>query len=309
VSAAASTAIVPAGTAGSATAITVQARDAFGNPLGASGGLVAISVSGANSATPVVVDNGDGTYATSYTPTVTGTDLVAIALGGAPVGASPYASVVNPGPVSAIASTATVPAGTAGSATPIAVQARDTFGNPLGASGGVVAIVVSGVNSATPLVSDVGDGTYTASYTPTLAGTDQVAITLDGSPIDGSPFTSVVSPGAVTDMSMHAGDNQSATVGTAVPESPTVRITDANGNPVPDESVTFTVTSGGGTVDPSSPVPTDGDGFAAVTSWTLGTTAGANTLTATAAGLTGSGAERRHLRAAARHPGARRKWQ
>src|SRR5207247_371767 len=47
------------------------------------------------------------------------------------------------------------------------------------------------------------------------------------------------------------------------------------------------VTSGGGTVTPTT-VSTNGSGIAAVTSWTLGGTAGTNTLTATAAGLTGS---------------------
>jgi hypothetical protein len=35
--------------------------------------------------------------------------------------------------------------------------------------------------------------THTASYTPTSAGTDQVAITMNGTPISGSPFSSKVS--------------------------------------------------------------------------------------------------------------------
>jgi len=77
-------------------------------------------------------------------------------------------------------------------------------------------------------------------------------------------------------------------VNTPVPTAPSVIVRDANGNPVAGVSVTFAVASGGGTVAPTSPVTTGANGIAAVTSWTLGTTAGPNTLTATATGLTGS---------------------
>jgi hypothetical protein len=41
--------------------------------------------------------------------------------------------------------------------------------------------------------TDVGDGTYTATYTPRDKGTDSVTITMNGTPIKGSPFTSKVS--------------------------------------------------------------------------------------------------------------------
>src|SRR5207237_2103084 len=44
----------------------------------------------------------------------------------------------------------------------------------------------------------------------------------------------------------------------------------------------------GGGVPPTTPVNTGADGIAALTSWTLSPTAGTNTLTATASGLTGS---------------------
>src|SRR5206468_2774592 len=59
-------------------------------------------------------------------------------------------------------------------------------------------------------------------------------------------------------------------------------------NPVADVAVTFAVASGGGVVVPTSPVRTNASGIAAVTSWTLGPTAGPNTLTATAGTLAGS---------------------
>ena len=64
-------------------------------------------------------------------------------------------------------------------------------------------------------------------------------------------------------------------------------VTDAYNNPVSGVAVTFAVASGGGSVTGAS-ATTNASGIATVGSWTLGTTAGANTLTATSAGLTGS---------------------
>src|SRR2546426_11559470 len=65
---------------------------------------------------------------------------------------------------------------------------------------------------------------------------------------------------------------------------------DASGNVVAGVAVTFAAAWGGGSVNPTTPVTTNGGGIAAVTSWTLGTTAGTNTLTATAAesGISGN---------------------
>jgi hypothetical protein len=73
-----------------------------------------------------------------------------------------------------------------------------------------------------------------------------------------------------------------------VATAPSVLVRDINNNPVAGVSVTFAVASGGGTVVPTTALTTDVNGIAQVTSWTLGTTAGANTLTATATGLSGS---------------------
>lgn len=75
----------------------------------------------------------------------------------------------------------------------IVVQARDSNGNPLTEGGATVVVTVSGKNSTEDITaSDVGDGTYTATYTPAEAGDDLVAITLNGIPLGGSPFPSKV---------------------------------------------------------------------------------------------------------------------
>ncbi|MEO8138228.1 MAG: Ig-like domain-containing protein [Gemmatimonadota bacterium] len=293
-SAAHSSANVPNGTAGVPTALTVQARDVSDN-LTAGGASVAIGVSGANTATPPVTDQHNGSYTASYTPTSGGIDVVAITLAGAAISGSPYLSAVQSGPVSASQSTlqvsptsitastgssgatvsvtavdasgnpiaganvsfaatgannsftpataitdasghatttfsstasgtrtiaataggvtltqtrtlnvdpgaadpsqttASVPGGRSRQPTIITVQTLDRFGNALTTGGHVVVIDVTGTNNAGPITAnDNGDGSYTASYTPSRRGNDDIAITLDGAPISGSPYRSKV---------------------------------------------------------------------------------------------------------------------
>ena len=81
-----------------------------------------------------------------------------------------------------------------------------------------------------------------------------------------------------------AGDAQSAVAGSAPSVLPSVLVSDAKGRPVPGASVTFAVASGGGAVTGATAV-TNASGLATVGSWTLGTRAGADSLTATCAGL------------------------
>ena len=77
------------------------------------------------------------------------------------------------------------------------------------------------------------------------------------------------------------GDNQSALVGTVVTISPKVKIVDTKGNPVAGALIQFAITDGGGSVGAAAALADDA-GLAS-TSWTLGTSAGANTLVVTTA--------------------------
>lgn len=78
---------------------------------------------------------------------------------------------------------------------------------------------------------------------------------------------------------------QTALVGTAVTSAPSVRVTDQQGQPMPDVAVTFVVSAGGGTLTGGS-ATTNASGVATAGTWTLGTTPGQNTVTATAGSLT-----------------------
>ncbi|MGQ0814322.1 MAG: hypothetical protein ACT4O1_07630 [Gemmatimonadota bacterium] len=77
-----------------------------------------------------------------------------------------------------------------------------------------------------------------------------------------------------------AGDQQSAGVASAVPVAPSVKVVTSSGKPVPNVPVTFTAGAQSGVVIGGIQV-TNSTGVATVTSWTLGTKTGTNTLTVT----------------------------
>ncbi|MEO8293899.1 MAG: hypothetical protein ABI613_00195, partial [Gemmatimonadota bacterium] len=105
-------------------------------------------------------------------------------------------------------------------------------------------------------------------------GTKQVFGVFNASVVAASPDTIVI----------QAGNGQTGAPGQALPINPSVRVADQYGNPVLNQSVTFSVAGGGGSVT-GSPASTNAQGIATVGSWTLGAIAGINMLTATAAGL------------------------
>jgi adhesin/invasin len=98
--------------------------------------------------------------------------------------------------------------------------------------------------------------------------------------------TLTVVPGPPSKMIVNAGDNQSVPAGAAVPVPPSVKVTDAGDNPIANVAVTFAVASGGGTITGAS-TTTNSSGIATVGSWTLGTSAGPNTLRATSPAISG----------------------
>ncbi len=165
---------------------------------------------------------------------------------------------VKVGPASPVHSRGSVADGTSGSVTNIVVQARDRGGNPLTSGGATVAVTVSGANSPGALaVTDQGDGTYTASYTPAVAGTDTVSITMDGTAISGSPFTSMVGVGEVSPV------RSTATVprgGVASPTRIVVQARDGNDNPLSSGGATVVVTVSGANSPGALAVTDQGDG-------------------------------------------------
>jgi plastocyanin len=169
-----------------------------------------------------------------------------------------------------------------------AVKVVDGFGDPV-ANVGVTfsaspGATVTGAEQATDAAGVARVGQWTLG---TVAGMDTLFATapaLDGSPVR---FTAAATAGPATTLVVNFGEDQKASPGSPVVEPPSVIAKDAYGNPVAGVTVTFTVTSGGGSI--TGPVQTTADnGAAFLEGWTLGPSVGPNTLTATADGLAGS---------------------
>jgi adhesin/invasin len=280
----------PAGTAVS-TPPAVRVADAFGNL--AAGVPVTFSVlSGGGRVT-----NGVRTTDAQGVATV-GSWMLGSTVGEQTLAARVEAGGVTNNPV-VFTATATTPTGsemvatagngqsaTVGRLVPVAptVVVRDDAGD--GIPGVVVEFAVTsgggGVVGSRQVTDPNGTATVGGWFLGPLPGSN--ALTASSPGLSDVTFTATGVAGAPTTMVAVSQTNQSATAGTAVADPPSVIVRDAAGVPVPGIAVAFAVTAGGGSVT-GSPVSTNANGIATVTSWTLGTAVGTNTVTATATGL------------------------
>jgi adhesin/invasin len=278
-----------------ATAPSVKITDASNNPL--SGVVVTFApASGSGSVSP---SNGQATTNASGIATLTswtlGTTAGAQALTASATGTAgvTFHATATAGAAANIAIVAgdnqTATVGTVVTTAP-SVKITDASTNPL--SGVVVTFAPAGGSGSTSPIN--GQATTNASGIATLtswtlgATAGAQSLTASATGTSGITFHATASAGTASVIAIVAGDNQSATVGTAVPTAPSVKVTDASTNPLSGVVVTFAVASGGGTISPvNGQATTNASGIATLTSWTLGTTAGAQTLSASATG-TGS---------------------
>ena len=125
-------------------------------------------------------------------------------------------------------------------------------------SGTMTANAVSGVASFADLAVSTAGTNYT--LVASAAGlTDATS----------APFEVLFAHGVATTLEQVPGAGETATVGTAVNPSPTVKVTDGFGDPVANVGVTFSAGSGGGAVDGAEQT-TDAAGLAAVGQWDSG---------------------------------------
>ena len=168
-------------------------------------------------------------------------------------------------------------------AQPLVIRVQDQFGTPV--EGEIVIWQVSAgggsvLPSQTP--SDANGLASTSLRLGTIIGPNTVRATLDQ--LEPIVFTASATPAPPAQLTLVGGDGQTAVAGTQLPLPLSVKVTDALGNPKPSVLVTFSVTSGGGGLAPTTAL-TDATGVASV-HWTLGMVIGTQTAAASVSGLT-----------------------
>ncbi|MCI1678273.1 MAG: inverse autotransporter beta domain-containing protein [Ewingella americana] len=262
--------------------ITLSLKDAHNNAV--SGLNVDFGSDLANSSIGSVTDNGDGTYSAPLTGTTAGTTTITTTVGGSNFGVT-AASVIltadsnNLSPAdSALAATPDTIVADGTTPSTIQLTLKDVNKNPVE---GLTVAFNSSLGGNFGTVTDHGDGTYSALFTGTTAGTANISATVNGSSFGVAP----------TPVTLKADSNNLSAADSALAATPdtivadgttasTIQLTlkDVNKNPVEGLAVTFNSSLGGnfGTVTDHG----DGTYSAPLT----GTTAGSASITANVGG-------------------------
>jgi Regulator of chromosome condensation (RCC1) repeat len=178
--------------------------------------------------------------------------------------------------------------GTVGTALPTtpAVQVLDAAGKPV--SGVLVTFAVfeggsiANVSATTNAQGLASAGTWILG--PEASNQFLAASIPAAAAVSAANFMATATAGVAATLTALGMSGQVILPNGQVVQLPFVLVSDSYGNPVAGESVTFSVTTGGGSVVGASATSTT-SGIATVGGWTLGSTPGNNTLTASASGL------------------------
>lgn len=283
---------IQTGTVGQALAqpLVVQVNDVTSHPI--PGVTVTFAAAAGTVGSPSAPTGANGQAQTGWTlGTVVGAQSATAnvaALSGTTI---TFGATAGPGAAASVAKQAgdnqTAVTGTVVPTSP-AIVVRDAFSNVR--PGAIVTFAVASGGGSVTKPTDTTDATGSASvggWTLGAAGANTLTATVSGSGITGNPatFAATAAPVGPAGVAIFTGNAQTGLVGYALNVRPAVRVTDAGNAPVAGASVTFAVATGGGSVT-SATATTNAGGVAQVENWTLGASAGANTLTAT---LPGSG--------------------
>jgi hypothetical protein len=174
--------------------------------------------------------------------------------------------------------------GTVGTALPVApvVQALDAAGKPV--SGVPIKFVLEtggSIANASATTNAQGIASAGTWILGTIATNQVIWASIPGG--SSAYFNATATAAAAATLTALGVNGQVVPPNGQVVQLPSVLVSDVYGNPVADEPVTFTVTSGGGSVVGANAISTNG--VASVGGWTLGPAPGNNTLTASASGL------------------------
>jgi len=132
-----------------------------------------------------------------------------------------------------------VTGGTTNNQAPFTIQAVNYFGDPLPTGGDQFVIALTGPQTLQVASKDNNNGTYSCHYVPTAVGAYNLAISLRGDPIKGSPYRpNITGPNAKTSYATGPGV-EGARINNPAPF--TVHSKDQHGNQVPTGGDPFTV--------------------------------------------------------------------
>jgi hypothetical protein len=277
--------------------VVVSMKDAAGAVVTSFSGSVSIALGnnpasdGLTGTTSVSAVNGVASFSgLSLSKIASGVTLTASSSGATGATSAPFNVVAGAATKLVFTVGAASSAIAGGSIGTIVVEARDAANNLAAGFTGAISIGLS----TNPTAASLG-GTATANavagiatfggLTVSKSGIGFVLSATSGDLTGATSGAFNVGAGLAALFGIQSGGGQTGAAGAALAPI-TMIATDALQNPVSGVVVTFAVASGGGTISPAS--ATTGTNGLASTTWTLGPSAGAQTLTATAAGLTGS---------------------
>jgi adhesin/invasin len=264
----------------SASTITVQLRDQFGNPVTAvTQGEFVVVLSATEGTLDSFSDNADGTYTALLRSGSTGPAVVTGTLDGEGIGDDATVQFVTGAPSasnSMISASPTSIVADGSSTSTITVQVFDSNNNPLATGGDDVALVTNLGSLGT--VSDNGDGSYSATLTAgTSPGTATITGTLNGAAIgDDASVAFTAAPVSAANTTITASPTSIVADGSST-STITVQVFNTNNDPVTSGGDDVALVTNLGSL---GTVTDNGDGTYSAT-LTAGTTPGTATVTGT----------------------------
>ena len=279
---------------GGTSTITVTSRDSVGNIRTAGGDIVTVAKGGSAPLLPAdgtlspVTDNGNGTYSALFIATYWGGRYITATINGINVESTFPGIIVLVPPPSFALSLVSVGRATlaSGDTTTVTLVTADALGRPLPTTGLTVAFTkgAGGSDGTLSTVTDRGDGTYTALFTATTAGSARViGATIGGNAVTSTPPTIAVSPGALS-LAQSSVSIGSATLAAPASSPLTLTARDGFGNRLAGGGLTVAFTKGTGTSDGTISAVTDNTDGTYGATFTATTTGTARAIGATIGG-------------------------
>lgn len=151
--------------------------------------------------------------------------------------------------------------GSVGESVDISITLKDSFGNKVVDAVNSLSVKISGVNNVTPSVTEIGDGRYEATYTPSHSGTDMVSVRLNGNELSGSPYSIDIRAGSPSEIIITQQPGN-VVAGSALSSAPAVLVVDNFGNALEGVSVHVKLNSNTFSNSSTKTAVTNSDGVA-----------------------------------------------